>query len=132
MEVIAAFVLALIVLGALALRFGYDSRDQGFSVRQELAHLAPSQPSRTDVSQTPYPTLALIDRLLGERSPRFACCRHAEALEGLARSLTAEYWSDSVWSTGAIQEPALRRVVDILSQRRADLDRFAGTPSHAA
>ncbi len=69
-----------------------------------------------------YPTLALIDHALGNRSHPFSASLDAATLELDARVLAADYWSDTVWVTGIISETALRRVRNELERRRTALE----------
>lgn len=69
-----------------------------------------------------YPTLALIDRVLGNCSRPFSATVDGQVLESCARDLVADYWSDTVWSTGMVSETALQWVRDALERRRAELE----------
>ncbi len=69
-----------------------------------------------------FPTLALIDRALGNPSHPFGSSLAAAALEREARILADDYWSDTVWATGIVSETALLRVRDELERRRAALE----------
>ena len=66
-----------------------------------------------------YPTLAFIDRALGDAGPRFADLAIAPVLERRARDLAEEYWSDTVWLTGAVSEAAFDSVWHALELERA-------------
>ncbi len=69
-----------------------------------------------------YPTLALIDRVLGNCSRPFSATVDGQVLESCARDLVADYWSDTVWSTGMASETVLHWVRDALERRRAELE----------
>ena len=125
------FVVAIVALGALAMRFGRDSREGFRSKEHELAAYGvtwcdlthePSSPSAVPVvgdeptgerrdGKEPYPTLAFIERALGDAGPVLTTAPNASALESRARALVSELWSDSVWTTGIVPEAAFRRVL---------------------
>lgn len=115
MEVFFAFT-ALVVFAIVALRFGRDSREGFRSSEHELAgygvtwdDLGPSD--FVPVVRPPYPTLAFIERALGGSPGPLTFAANAAALEVRARELVAEYWSDTVWTTGIVPQRALERVV---------------------
>ena len=60
-----------------------------------------------------YPTLALIDGLRAHGTA-FATARNADDLERAARRLTAAYWSEATFLTGAVSAAAYSAVVDRL------------------
>jgi hypothetical protein len=125
------FVVAIVVLGALAMRFGQDSRE-GFRSREhelaacgvtwrDLTHepalpsavpaVGDEPPGECRAGQEPYPTLAFIERALGHAGRVLTTAPNAAALELRARALVADHWSDSVWTTGVVPEAAFRRVL---------------------
>jgi hypothetical protein len=63
-----------------------------------------------------FPTLAFIDRARGDARPGFADAPDALRLERCARALTAQYWSDSVWTTGLVSAAAFDRVCEALER----------------
>jgi hypothetical protein len=78
----------------------------------------------------PFATLAFIERALA--APGLLTARpDAASLEERARVLTADYWSDQVWLTGAVPEPAFRRVLSALANRPAPAPRGPGSPAAA-
>jgi hypothetical protein len=114
-----AVVFGFAVLGLLALRFGADSREGLRSHEQELAARGMTWSDLAADRQAPahqtesLPTLAFIERALA--APRTLTTRpDAALLEARARDLTAAYWSDLVWITGVVPEPALRCVLAAL------------------
>ena len=126
------FVLAFVALGALALRFGQDSRE---GIRSEEVRLAGHGLTWADlradrgvpaataaavqgapaIATTPvtgsYPTLAFIERALDTAAGTLTDLPDAARLEARARALTSEYWSDLAWTTGVVSEAAVRRVL---------------------
>ena len=139
------FVVALAILGLLAVRFGPDRRE-GFRskghalaargvTRRDLA-CEPSAPSSvpaagdeplrdSPVGTEPYPTLAFIERALGHAARVLTAATDAAALERRARALVADHWSDAVWTTGVVPEAAFRRV---LADLAPDVLRAWGDP----
>jgi hypothetical protein len=125
------FVVAIVALGVLAMRFGRDSREGFRSKEQELAASGvtwcelthePSVPSavlavgdeppgKRRAGKEPYPTLAFIERALGHTGPVLTTAPNASSLEPRALALVSDYWSDSVWRTGVVPEAAYRRVL---------------------
>jgi hypothetical protein len=144
MELLALPV-ALLLFGALALRFGHDSRDGLYpredhfaaqrKAKAELTAETGEEPASADRPSLVrlltrgslqavgagqgYPTLTLIDRALNDPARAFSDAPNAPLLEHRARELTAEYWGETVWLTGVVAEPAFRRVVDELEQLKA-------------
>ena len=122
-----AFVLGVVVLGVLALRFGQDSREGLRSKEHELAShgvswadLAADREAPVCPRPTPYPTLAFIERGLGVADGALTLAPDPERMEVQARSLTREYWSDAVWTTGVVPEAAFRRVLAVLAPALLD------------
>ena len=133
MEFGIAALVGLVLFGLLANRYGYDSRERTDSPEHHLAHWGVSWPDATTAQARPnYPTLALIDRARGVDGPAFAGDPRAAMLEPIARALVDEYWNDSVWTTGFVPEPALRRVIELLHQHQHDRRAFVTPPVQAA
>jgi hypothetical protein len=133
MELIAGFILSLIVVGLLASRFGYDSRELFTSPEHRRADLGFARPEAQPSPARPaYPTLALLDRALGPAGPAFATDPMASYLEPIARQIADEYWSDAVWTTGAVPEAALHRVVEMLTRYQRALQSVTPVVRHAA
>src|SRR5215218_9842926 len=125
------FVVAIVALGALAMRFGQDSRVGFRSKEHELAAsgmtwsdltrepslptavpaVGDERPGKRRAGKEPYPTLAFIERALGHAGPVLTRAPNASALEPRARALVSDHWSDSVWTTGIVPEAAFRRVL---------------------
>ena len=72
-----------------------------------------------------FPTLTFIDRAVGGHQSALANDPAAADLERLARVLTAEYWSETVWLTGQVAGPAL-------AVARQRLERERGRPQERA
>lgn len=121
--------LVIPILGALAVRVGRESREGFRSDEHALAALdvsridpergrgvsAPGRATATATVRPAYPTLAVIERGLGVAPGSLTAAPDAERLEDLARVLTAEAWSDAVWTTGVVPAAAFRRVVATLA-----------------
>ena len=122
MEAIA-FVLGFVVLGALAVRFGQDSREGIHSKEHEFAahgvtwtDLATDRPAPKPAAASPNPkpvcpTLDFIERALATAAGTLTASPDAARLEARAQELAADYWSDAVWTTGVIPAAAFRRVL---------------------
>jgi hypothetical protein len=78
-----------------------------------------------------YPTLQFIDRARGELQPAFAGDPHADMLEGLARQLTADYWSEFALLTGEIPAAAFHHVCNELERQRLAAATLTSTSSAA-
>lgn len=120
------FVLALVALGALALRFGQDSREGARCKEREFAaygvtwtEVKPNGSAPAAEPARSYPTLAFIERALGAAGVLTAD-PSAALLETRARRLTTEYWSDRVWTTGVVPEASFRRVLAELAPALLD------------
>ncbi len=128
------FIAALAALGALALRFGQDSRDGIRSQEHEFAargftsiDRAPDRAcsalpaSGAAVSTVPaYPTLTFIEGGLGVSHGSLTASPDAARLEALARDLTAEYWGEAAWTTGIVPEASFRRILEELAPSLAN------------
>jgi hypothetical protein len=126
MDAIGFFV-ALAALGLLAVHFWQDSRAGSRSKEHEsaadgmtwddLRHVpaeaairdVPTEERRADTEL--YPTLAFIERALGQGARILTASHGAAALEDRARALAATYWSDAVWTTGVVPAAAFRRIL---------------------
>lgn len=80
------------------------------SPHAETAHAA--------VSDRRYPTLELIDSVLGEGVPAFAGDPNVQSLERHARTLANDYWPKHVWLTGLVSPMQLAAVVEPLDEER--------------
>lgn len=136
MEAIA--VLLLVVVAAAAARAARSRRDRrdGRSTTEPSLFLpnaawrdAPPTLMRDaemgrswDSGNGRYPTLAHIDRTLGDEGPRFAACVDAARLERMARDLADEYWGETVWLTGLVPPAAFRRVCAALERERLAIE----------
>jgi hypothetical protein len=116
--VIVLAVAALTVFAIAAVRFGRESREILSSPEHDLAgyghtwnDLDTEPGDRLAVTGRPYATLALIERALGGSPGALTSAPNAAELEVRARELTAEYWSDTAWTTGIVSGPAFERVV---------------------
>ncbi len=135
------FVVALVALGALALRFGQDSREGIRSQEHDLATRGVSWNDRARDRGLPasgpaipsvrpaYPILAFIEGGLGVPAGSLTASPDAARLEVLARDLTTEYWVDAVWTTGVVSEAGLRRVLVELAPSLADAPVLAIEPA---
>jgi hypothetical protein len=65
--------------------------------------------------------LAFIQRALAAPAGVLSGSPDADRLELRARELAAEYWSDLVWTTGVVPEPAFRRVLGELVPALAEV-----------
>lgn len=146
MEAIIPLV-ALFSLGLLAIRFGADSRPAIRSDEHRLADAGvmwPSEPiatsaapaSRPDTPQVrhvlwtsaptarrrssvpTFPTLEALDRAREPGSDPFATDPNAARLEGRARQLTDEHWSEWVWLIGRVDQARFDLVCNALDHER--------------
>jgi len=127
---------ALLTIGVLALRFGRDGRVR--SQEHERAALgvtgtdlepgrgAPATGHANSSVRADYPTLAFLESALGQPHGALTGAADADRLEAQVRALTAEYWGDAVWTTGAVSVAAFDRVLAEL----APCLLAGGGPSH--
>ena len=126
------FVVALVVLGTLVVPVGLSGRGGIRSRRQEFEaghrsgestaaasatsiggdEAAPKRPSL----QTPYPTLAIIERARGYPSRPLTTAPNARLLEARARQLVAVCWSPTARQLGPCPSP--RSIASSLGWRR--------------
>lgn len=147
------FLVALVSLGLLAMRFGADSRS---AIRSDEHRLAASgvawdpdlRPTESNAAITPppmagaegaatmrlvrpqsgntstsYPTLQAIDLARDPGQTAFATDSDAALLEQRARQLIDQHWSELVWHTGLVDQARFDAVCDALERERQALMR---------
>jgi hypothetical protein len=115
------FVCGLIAFGALAVRYGHDSREGLRSSEHQMAldGLTWNDPATDDRSgklimapRARFPILTLIQQTLGLADGALTSASDAEAREARAQSVAKDCWSDRVWITGVVPSAAFRRLLE--------------------
>jgi hypothetical protein len=90
--------------------------------RQDNPAIHPAHP-RIPPSEHSFPTLQAIDHARPDNTAEpFATDLHAASLEVTARRLVHDWWPDTVWLTGHIDQRLLDAVVSRLERERDALD----------